>query len=115
MGVAISNRSGAPRGNRNAAKHRLAQDLAADPGVTAATGHGGDRTTKQVDNVHLNKLNSNSAERIVRRLKCDAPAIAEQSAAAGVSLDAALAAVAWAIEEEDEGSSYAPECVARKA
>jgi hypothetical protein len=56
---------------------RLAQDLAADPSVQPAVGHGGDRTTKQVDNVHLNKLNSNSAERIVRLLKRDAPAIAE--------------------------------------
>jgi hypothetical protein len=62
-------------------KHRLAQDLAADPNVTAAAPEGTagpGRGHKSVDIVHgLSRLNSNSAERIVRRLKRDHPKIAE--------------------------------------
>jgi hypothetical protein len=55
---------------------RLAQQMAADPNVTPAATQGRPRKEDKVDHVHLNKLNSNSAEHIVRRLKRDHPEIA---------------------------------------
>jgi hypothetical protein len=55
-------------------------DLAADPDVTPAGTHGGDRS-KQVADRHLNTLGSESAGCIVRRLKRDAPELALISSA----------------------------------
>jgi hypothetical protein len=59
---------------------RLAQDLAADPDLPPAAPEGtaGPGRGKTVADSHgLSKLSSDSAERIVRRLKRDAPEIAE--------------------------------------
>jgi hypothetical protein len=56
--------------------NRSARDLAADETVKPLAEHGGERV-EQVANSHLskptNKPSSDSAERIVRRLKRDAP------------------------------------------
>jgi hypothetical protein len=63
-----------------AVQRQLAQHLAADPGVKklAKPGEiGRGRTKDRVANSHSNQLSSDSAERIVRRLKRDAPEIAE--------------------------------------
>jgi hypothetical protein len=51
--------------------------LAADQDVPPAAKPGGARIKGQVANGHLKSLSSNSAERIVRRLKRDRPDIAE--------------------------------------
>lgn len=73
-------------------ERKTAQSLAADPAVTAELGHGGARAgagrtpneDESPDNQeaigHLNRPGSNSAERLVRRLKRDAPEIAEELA-----------------------------------
>lgn len=58
-------------------KSRLAQDLANDPTVAPARDRGRPVAGSNVAIGHINALSSNSAERIVRRLKRDAPAIAE--------------------------------------
>ena len=64
-------------------KARLAQDLAADPDVPplAMPGEvGKSRTQDRVADRHSNTLSSESAERIVRRLKRDHPEIAKSLA-----------------------------------
>ena len=74
---------------------RLAKDLAADPNVPPAATHGGDRS-KQVAISHLSALSSDSAQRIVRRLKRDHPKIAE-ALARGEYPSARAAAIAAGI------------------
>lgn len=59
---------------------RSAQELAADPEVKPAGEHGGARTADmngQVAIGHLSETSSTSVDRIVRRLKRDAPEIAD--------------------------------------
>jgi hypothetical protein len=57
----------------------IAQELAADPNMKAlASGPGRPEGSRNnVANRHINSLSSDSAERIIRRLKRDAPEIAE--------------------------------------
>ena len=54
-------------------KARLARDLAADPDVPAAAKRGRPSAGSKVADRHLNTLSSESAERIVRRLKRRSP------------------------------------------
>jgi hypothetical protein len=80
-------------------QRRLAQDLAADPTVTPAASHAqagamGGRGKKAVANSQsLSTFSSDSAERIVRRLKRDFPEIAE-ALARGEFKSARAAAIA---------------------
>jgi hypothetical protein len=78
-------------------ERRLAQDLAADPTVTALANPG--RPIAGSSNVadrHINTLSSESAERIVRRLKRDHPEIAA-ALARGEFKSARAAAIAAGI------------------
>lgn len=62
--------------NQRQLRARLAQDLAADPDIAPAGEKGRPKKGEKVANSHLNALSSDSAERIVRRLKRDRPQIA---------------------------------------